>query len=571
MDLMYQEIQEGNIEGVKNLLNEPGFNFYSDWKDYYLLRTALRYRQKQIAKLFLKKGARCRRLARSFDEELRDDTPLHLAVSLGCSDIFEILLHKGALLYAKNMNNETPLISAAIMGKHPMVDRLLSLISTGKNNRCKNGLSHFHIACMRNHVEMVKTFLQRGVNINDSVDSESCYWPGYTALHFAVKYQCLETAELLVNCGANITAKNVNALTALHLAFRNQNQSMIDLILSGHSYITENPVNSEGLSHFHIACTTRNNPGIVHSFLKSGVDIDMTLNNKKLAYREYTPLSFAIEYECIDVIKILLLYNPYEEDIMSRTSNVSIIKLFHSKFKREEMKDMVSNLELSKLHVACINNNVTDIRKLLNNNALINSRINSDSPSWLSYTPLHLAVCGEHLDIIRLLIDSDADMTAKDARAKTPLHLAFENKNNKIVDLILSVYPNVNYNPMDNKGLSHFHVACARGNLSVIKQFVRNRVDINHQVNFESVFWPGYTALHFACHFRHTKVIELLLSQDANITLYNGLGTTPLELMFEKADPNRAHDLQLVEVINVILSTPGDKYSDFCANSGLSL
>lgn len=571
--IMQEEIQKGNVEKMKYLLNKHGLSLDSDWKDYHLLKLALRYKQKEIVKLLLQYGARVNKV---FYEFMFECTPLHLAVSLSCLEIIEILLMKGASLFIQNNNQETPLILAALMGKYAIVDRMLSVISTKEFVRC-NGeeFSHFHIACMRNRVDIVKKFLQDGqnqqLNINDKIDFDSCYWPGYTALHFAVEFQCLETVELLVNCGADITAKNHRQLTPLHLAFRNGNESIIDVILSVHSYINKNPENFDKISHFHIACT-RNNPKIVSDFLRWGVNIDLKTSEEAMNWSSRSPLNFAIEYECIDVIKLLLEYKPtINQDALKQAhhaSNASIYSLIYSNVKIRQGSSSQTNLNLPN-HNAVSNSNMTSVRQLLNNDS---SHKDFNSPNWIGLSPLHLAVQERSLENVQLLLEYGVNFTVKDLRGKSALHLAFESDKYDIADLILSKHEKQKENPIDNAGLSHFHIACARNNLNIVKNFLQNGVNVDSCVNIESVFWPSYTGMHFACHFLCTDVVKILLDHGADITLKNGLDLTPLEVIFEKTWflKWRTKD-GFLEIIELILSATEADSNNCFADNGFSL
>lgn len=60
-------------------------------------------------------------------------------------------------------------------------------------------------------------------------------------------------------------------------------------------------------------------------------------------------------------------------------------------------------------------------------------------------------------------------------------------------------------------------------------------MDVNSCVSIKSAFWSGYTALHFACTFLQSDVVEVLLDYGADVTLKNELGLTPLELIFKKS------------------------------------
>lgn len=87
------------------------------------------------------------------------------------------------------------------------------------NPRDYNGLSHFHIACIKNNIEIVERFLDSGVDINDYKDYFSHEnTSGFTPLHFALDCGHVELARLLIRRGANVKAEATNGNTPLHIA-----------------------------------------------------------------------------------------------------------------------------------------------------------------------------------------------------------------------------------------------------------------------------------------------------------------------------------------------------------------
>lgn len=545
------------------LMEKTLFHLDPGWEDYNQLIKALQYGQKEIAKLLVQKGARVNKDPPLFNF----CTPLHLAVSLGCSKIVRELLAKGASINIRNNNYETPLIMAAKMGKNLIIDLLLS-VDGQENYSNRENISHMHIACMRNRVDIVKKLVQQGARINHAVKLNSLHWPGYTPLHFAVQFQCIETVQFLVGSGADITAKTVNKLTPLHLADTLRNETIIDTILAAHTYEITNPVNSEGLSHFHIACT-RNDPLIVESFLKHGVDINTKVLESSFNWPGYRPINFAIDYECMDVVKLLLTHDANLDscDIVRnpiqyayRTANKVIIDLLLSKNNIPKV-NIASLRKLTDLHVACMRKNLSLIDELVQYGNLTKKNIDLNQPIWTGCTPLHLAIRQKCAKTAEVLLKHGADIARKDSRGKTPLHLAFESKQMDIVDLILSAHSSVTENPVDNEGLSHFHISCMRKKLKTVKGFLQNGVNINAPVHFNSVFWPGYTPLHFASEFELKKVVKLLLKHGANFEAKNGIGLTPLDIAIKCTDTSKLWRDEVEDVFAIIESILGQAAS----------
>lgn len=71
--------------------------------------------------------------------------------------------------------------------------------------------------------------------------SDSPY-AGFTPLHMAVWHNRPETAELLLNYGADLWARDFQGSTPLHLALERKNDQLIDLLLS-YDYKRENYIN----------------------------------------------------------------------------------------------------------------------------------------------------------------------------------------------------------------------------------------------------------------------------------------------------------------------------------------
>ncbi|MCU1335253.1 MAG: hypothetical protein JWO19_834 [Bryobacterales bacterium] len=80
-------------------------------------------------------------------------------------------------------------------------------------------------AAMKGNREAVRSLLQRKANANAPQSD------GTTALHWAVRADDLETAELLIQAGANVSAANRDGATPMLLAAENGNPAMLDKLI----------------------------------------------------------------------------------------------------------------------------------------------------------------------------------------------------------------------------------------------------------------------------------------------------------------------------------------------------
>src|SRR5438552_797477 len=80
-------------------------------------------------------------------------------------------------------------------------------------------------AAMNRNKDAVRSLLQKKADVNAvQVD-------GTTALHWAVRADDLETADLLIRAGANVSATNREGITPMQLAAMNGNAAMIEKLI----------------------------------------------------------------------------------------------------------------------------------------------------------------------------------------------------------------------------------------------------------------------------------------------------------------------------------------------------
>src|SRR5438105_1936801 len=80
-------------------------------------------------------------------------------------------------------------------------------------------------AVMKENKQAVRSLLQKKADVNGpQVD-------GTTALHWAVRWDDLETADLLIRAGANVSAANREGATPMQLAAINGNALMIEKLI----------------------------------------------------------------------------------------------------------------------------------------------------------------------------------------------------------------------------------------------------------------------------------------------------------------------------------------------------
>jgi uncharacterized protein len=114
-------------------------------------------------------------------------------------------------------------------------------------------------AAMSRNAQNVRSLLQKKADVNaPQVD-------GTTALHWAARYDDLDTADLLIRSGARVSSANREGVTPLQLAAMNGSAAMIDKLLKAgaNPNAALTPSGDTALMMAARTGTTRRNRGVV--------------------------------------------------------------------------------------------------------------------------------------------------------------------------------------------------------------------------------------------------------------------------------------------------------------------
>ena len=141
-------------------------------------------------------------------------TPLMAAVMQDNAEMTGLLLDKGADMYARTRNLQTPLHLAARWGK-PAAAEVLLRYKASPEMLDELGWTPLMWAAMRNKRAVAEKLLKAGARVN-SIDSD-----GNTPLILSVWRGHRDTALLLLSHGANPALKNREGLDAAAVAAKN--------------------------------------------------------------------------------------------------------------------------------------------------------------------------------------------------------------------------------------------------------------------------------------------------------------------------------------------------------------
>jgi len=165
------------------------------------------------------------------------------------------------------------------------------------------------------------------------------------------------------------------------------------------------------------------------------------------------------------------------------------------------------------IHDAVITGNMLKTKILLNQQPKL-----ANATGYYDDAPLHWATNGE---ISELLILKGARINAKDRYGRTPLHYSVVTGRRDVAEILISHGAEIN--ARDSGGVSPLHLVDQSGSKGMKTQFLSS----------PALSRGGNTPLHIAAAIGEKTILELLLTNNADINSRNEENKTPLHCAIE--------------------------------------
>ncbi len=433
----------GDIQKVKELLSKGADVNAANIHGDTALHEACKRADKELIALLLIKGANVN--AQGFDLY----TPLHLAAGVGHKPVVQLLLENGADINAKTREGQIPATIAMYKNNRRIADLLIPDDSN----------ITIHLAAYLGDVEKTKSLIEDGVDINSQDEN------GYTPLHRAAQSGSIEVAQLLIASGADVNTKGLLGRAPLHEAARSGLKDVIELLLVHGAKVNEK--------------TTQN--------VYEG---DLSWNYWPAGA---TPLFFSTYYP--DVVEILLEHGAEVNVINDAKESIIDEAIYHGNRKVVELL-IASGVNINIHHAAYIGA-LEKVRSLIEDGSNINTKEKAGGR-----TPLHRAVEGGHKEVIKLLLENEADINIKNNSGETPLKNAVKLGYREIAELLISSSADINV--FDKNGKSLLHVAASSGRKDMVELLLNCGIDKNISDK------KGRTALDYILRSNFTGIVTLL-------------------------------------------------------------
>jgi ankyrin repeat protein len=387
-------------------------------------------------------------------------------------------------------------------------------------------------------IAMIPMFLESGINPNTFVEHTDnliphessvhdappaynfSYPDSFTPLQFAAITHDLRLAELLLEYGANLEARDTRTRleatvryiafpqTPLQIAARMGNLELVKVLISAGAVVnTHKSFWSSALQNAAKACHCE----IVQIFLDANADINACFGHYGC------PLACAIEEKCEPLIT-LLLANGADVNAVGQNG-------------------------ITSLQAASMVNDEVMIAFLLKHGAKVNTQIPARGPCYKPpRTALQWAVKNKNYTILSLLLDAGQNINQISRSLRqapiTALAIAVEDSNHEMITFLL----NAGADPSLDSSIAY---AAKASDVGLVSALLQKGADIDHVSDLDDEYAIGrnINALHHAVLESNLEMIRFLINQGADPNVNMGDARSILQLATDLGD------MQMIQVL----------------------
>ncbi|XP_067653124.1 ankyrin-3-like [Haliotis asinina] len=499
----------GHVDAAKYVLNQTSVDINSkDCEEMTPVMLAASHGKSEVFDILMKKGADL-----SVTDE-NGDNILHCSCRGGNVEIVNYILKRNTLdVNSKGHEEKTPVMLAASHGKSEVFDILMKK-GADLSVTDENGDNILHCACGGGNVEIVNYILKRNtLDVNSKGHEEK------TPVMLAASHGKSEVFDILMKKGADLSVTDENDDNILHSACRGGNVKIVNYILKRNTL----DVNSKGYEEKTpvMLAASQGKSEVFNILTKTGADLSVIDENG------HNILHSACRGGNVNIVSYILIQSSL--DINSKCHD-GLTPVMHSasQGKNEVFDILVKNgANLSDtdvdgsniLHWACRGGNAKIVNYILFQNiADINSK-NGDGE-----TPVLLAAWHGRREVFDVLVVNGANLSVVDKNGDNILYFACSGKDEQIVQHVLELHI-VDINCRTTTGMTPLMIAAEHNAHDVFKLLLDSGGDPS-VVNSD-----GNNALYFACSTADGEIVKNLLKLDlVDINCRGSDGMTPLLL-----------------------------------------
>lgn len=469
-----------------------------------------------------------------------------------------------------------PLILAVEAANLEVISELLGSISKEQlaYRKPPDENSALHYAIKNQNLEILKLFIDRGVNLNLQNGK------GQTGLHLATEMEAEPIVRLLCAAGADPDLIDKDHQTPIHIATARSYHKIVD-ILSEKFKASIMSRTKDGSTLMHLASNAYNSQAAM-AFIRKGIPIHMP--NKAGA----KCIHMAAIRGHVEVVKAIVAKG---ENVDCRTKDGLTPLHLAVKFSQHEVVETLlglgANLQLktgklgeTPLHIATM---VKDGEACVD--LLIKSGADVDATEQKQETPMHFAARFNNLKAVQLLLEDGAKVDSQNIEGENVLHACVRESNLSIIELMIDhIIKNrtadearllINQQNKDGESSLHYtakldgklshqvdedrqimrlllenggdvfletflqretpvHYCCKSGNTNVLAEIHAHLEPQECQVAYNKPAKNLWTPLFYAAYQGHPEIIRMLLNQSTRVDVFDENGEAPLHVAVER-------------------------------------
>lgn len=412
----------------------------------------------------------------------------------------------------------------------------------------------FIAAIKRGNLKAAEKAQALGGDVNAADDK------GKRGLHYACEAGSVSTLQWLVAQQADLSARDADANTCMHLAVKARNSALF-LTAVAEKGADKNAVNSKGQTPVAFAAALGKKPAL-DALINLGVDLNQAdtegfgalsraiqLRRSDIALAliaaganintsAYAPLNLAYDTNQMKIFEALIKAAVNVNITHEKSGQALLIELI----KKEKISyaklviEAGANLNIADAEgnsplVMCAKQTTPDLVSplLARGLSVETSDTTGKTLMQIAHQNIMARLTSARAKLFRALLDGGANPNTLSASGRAMLFEQSESgRYTQVSDLLEK---GADFNARDKTGNTVLHTTAQRNQLGTMKLIAQKVSDVN------IVGDSGNTAAHFAARAGGSGILKLLKDRGANLELKNNAGETPLSLAIGRQDP----------------------------------
>jgi len=442
------------------------------------------------------------------------ENALHNAAKDGNNILLELLIMNGVDVNLKDTSTLTPLSSAAMQGNTDSA-RLLLDNEADIDATNHEGDTALHFAARYGFVEIVRILILYTATIDAKNSNDE------TPLHLALTVGAFECAKLLIDEGAKLDVKDNKGKTPSMVL-----QDYVEQQTSNKNETkNKKPKRNRRTTAAHLAAIFQNN-ALLEILINQKAELNV---EDKSGYR---PINYAIKKIAEELnVKSTKKLNASDKSLQADLKSKPLFELLMRNLKPEEVN--IKNKDGDTLFHDLIALGRTDLLKLL-----IESGADVNLQGNFGVSPLHYVAKLGNIECLELLLEiKNANVNVKDELDSTPLQYAASYGKADCLQRLIS--KSAALDTHKENCTTPLHGAVRFGHFDCVKVLTENNASVNSTDN------DDFTPLHWAALHRRVDCIGHLIEKSADVNARNVKNETPLHLVAFYLDEKDKEKVQI--------------------------